>query len=78
MNDFENHTAFSLNLEQASDDELRKLIAEAEQILDRRDRERKKEALTKIQSIAKEHGLSVSIGKRARRGRPPKKKSAAK
>jgi hypothetical protein len=79
MNDFvENHTAFSLKLEQSSDDELRKLIAEAEQILDHRDRERKKEALEKIQSIAKAHGLSVSVGQRARRGRPPTKKSAEK
>lgn len=76
MNDFENHTAFSLNLEQSTDDELRKLIADAEAILDHRDRERKKEALQKIQSIAKAHGLSVNVGKRARRGRPPKKKSA--
>ena len=79
MNDFvENHTPFPMKLEQASDDELRKLIAEAEAILDRRDRERKKEALEKIQSIAKAHGLSVSVGKSARRGRPPKKKSAEK
>jgi hypothetical protein len=77
MNDFvENHTTFPMNLEQSTDDELRKLIAEAEQILDRRDRDRKKQALEKIQSIAKAHGLSVSVGKSARRGRPPKKKSA--
>jgi hypothetical protein len=64
-----------MNPEQSTDDELRKLIAEAESILDRRDRDRKKEALEKIQSIARTHGLSVSVGKRARRGRPPKKKS---
>jgi hypothetical protein len=75
MNDFQNPTALSPRLEQSTDDELRKLIAEAEVILDRRDRDRKKEALEKIQSIARANGLSVNVGKRARRGRPPKKKT---
>ncbi|MEW8026903.1 MAG: hypothetical protein AB2806_04060 [Candidatus Thiodiazotropha sp.] len=74
MNDLENQKTFSPNLEQSSDEELRKLITEAERILNHRDRERKKEALAKIQSIAKAHGLSVNVGKRARRGRPSKKK----
>ncbi|MCU7837971.1 MAG: hypothetical protein KZQ94_01165 [Candidatus Thiodiazotropha sp. (ex Troendleina suluensis)] len=76
MNDLENHTAFSVNLEQATDEELRQFIAQAELILDRRDRQRKKEALEKIQSIAKAHGLSVNVGQRVRRGRPKKKQSA--
>ncbi|MCG7983346.1 MAG: H-NS histone family protein [Candidatus Thiodiazotropha lotti] len=77
MNGFvENHTALPLNLEQSSDDDLRKLIADAESILDHRDRERKKEAQAKIQSIAKAHGLSVNVSQRSRRGRPPKKQKS--
>lgn len=61
------------DLEQASDEELQKLIKAASDHLARRDAERKREAMAKIRMLAKEHGLNVAIDRPARkRGRPPK------
>ena len=61
------------DLEQASDEELRRLIKAASDHLARRDAERKREAMAKIKMLAKEHGLNVAINRPARkRGRPPK------
>ena len=76
MNNLANDTAFLLHLEQASDEELRSLISQAQSLLDRRDRQRKKEAEAKIQEIAKAHGLTVNVTKQAKRGRPSKKAQA--
>ena len=62
------------DLEQASDDELRRLIKAASAHLAARDAERKRAAVAKIRMLAKEHGLNVAIDPPARkRGRPPKK-----
>ncbi len=61
------------DLEQASDEELRRLIKAASEHLARRDAERKREAMAKIRMLAKEHGLNVAIDRPSRkRGRPPK------
>lgn len=60
-------------LELRSDPELDAMIAAAQEILARREQERRKQALEQIQDIAKAAGLSVNITKKPRRGRPPKK-----
>lgn len=61
------------DLEQASDEELRRLIKAASDHLASRDAKRKREAMAKIKMLAKEHGLNVAIDRPARkRGRPPK------
>ena len=62
------------DLDHASDEELRRLIKVASDLLAARDAERKREAMAKIRMLAKEHGLNVAIDRPARkRGRPPKK-----
>lgn len=62
------------DLDSAPDDELRRLIKEAGDILSARETARKREAIAKIKALAKEHGLSLSIDRPARkRGRPRKK-----
>jgi hypothetical protein len=63
------------DLDGRSDEDLSALIARASQILEARDRERKKQALEQIRQIAKTHGLAVNIGDappRRKRGRPRK------
>ena len=70
----EKRADFPRDLEQASDDELRRLITIASDQLAARDAARKREAIAKIKMLAKEHGLDVAIDRPARRrGRPPKK-----
>jgi hypothetical protein len=73
MNNLEHDTAIPNGLELSSDEELLSLISQAQDILDRRDDQRKKDALDQIQSLAKAHGLTVSVTKKAKRGRPSKK-----
>ena len=73
MNNHENDTGIIDRLKQCNDDELRTVIAEAQQLLKQRDGLRKKQALEQIQTIAKAHGLSINVANQTRRGRPPKK-----
>ena len=62
------------DLEQANDEELRRLIKAASDHLAARDAERKRAAVAKIKMLAKEHGLNVAIDRPAqKRGRPAKK-----
>jgi hypothetical protein len=60
-------------LEAKSEAELAALIAKAQEALARREQERQKRAIEQIQEIARANGLSVTIAKQSRRGRPPKK-----
>ena len=53
MNNLENDTAIPGTLDQSSDEELQRLISQAQAILQRRDHQRKKEAEAKIQEIAR-------------------------
>lgn len=60
-------------LKQRSDDDLKAIIADAQSILDERDKQRKDEAMRQIRAIAAEHGLSIEARKTGKkRGRPPK------
>ena len=62
------------NLDNASDEDLRGLIERATQLLRQREGARKREAISRIKALAKEHGLNVAIEEpKRRRGRPPKK-----
>lgn len=73
MDEFVNDPPLTGRLEDGSDDALRAVIDEARGILESRETERKKQAVTEIRRIAKEHGLDVVIDKPARkRGRPRK------
>jgi hypothetical protein len=60
-------------LEARSDEELATMVARAQTILEQREQERKKRALEQIQDLARSAGLTVSVTKKPRRGRPPKK-----
>ena len=59
-------------LKQRSDDDLKAIIADAQSILDERDKQRQDEAMRLIRAIAAEHGLSFEARKTGKkRGRPP-------
>lgn len=75
VGDLVRNDALVEKLDAHTDDELTSIIARARQILAARDDERKKQAVTAIQRLAKEHGLDIAVKKPARkRGRPPKQK----
>ncbi|HKJ74231.1 MAG TPA: hypothetical protein VKA19_08965 [Alphaproteobacteria bacterium] len=57
-------------LEQYDDGGLRAIIAQAQEILDARDRERKAETARRIRALASEAGLSVEVKRQKKRGRP--------
>lgn len=60
-------------LDAAGDAELRALITQARRLLAERETARRKDALARIRTIAKEHGLALEVRKSpGRRGRPPK------
>ena len=50
-------------LKQRSDADLKAIIADAQSILDERDKQRKDEAMRQIRAIAAEHGLSIEAKK---------------
>ena len=60
------------NIAALDDAALRKLIEEANALLDQRETARKREAVAKINALAKEHGLNVAVREKPRRGRKPK------
>lgn len=57
-----------------SDDELSNIIKNAELIISERDKQRKKEAITQIRSIAEDAGLKVDFAEKAvtKTKNPPK------
>ena len=60
-------------LNQYSDENLKAIITDAQNILDERDRKRKEDAMRQIRSIAAAHGLSIEAKKPGKkRGRPRK------
>ena len=61
-------------LDSLADDELKKLITRAKDILRMREDERRKFALEEMRRLAKEHGLTFSAKKKParKRGRPKK------
>lgn len=74
MDEFARQTPTTESLDSRSDDDLRDVIDEAKSILEARETMRKKQAVSEIRRIAKEHGLDVAVNKPARkRGRPAKK-----
>lgn len=60
------------NITVLDDAALKKLIEDAGRLLEQRDTERKRDAVAKINALAKEHGLDVAVRERRRRGRKPK------
>ena len=60
------------NITALDDTALRKLIEEARALLGQRDTVRKREAMAKINALAKEHGLDVAVREKPRRRRKPK------
>lgn len=65
------HSPHLPSLKTASDEELRKIISEANALLDARETDRKRDAIAKIKALAKEHGLDIAIERQKRkRGRP--------
>lgn len=73
MDGFVPQTTPAENLDAQSDDDLRDVIAQARSVLAARENKRKKQAVSEIRRIAKEHGLDVTVSKPARkRGRPRK------
>lgn len=65
-------------LEAQPDDALRALISEAGAIIESRAAQRRRDAISEIQRLAKENGLAVDVKKPARkRGRPRKAGPAA-
>lgn len=66
-------TPFTDTLDSHSDEALRELIERARNLLQARERERRKDALAQIRNLAKEHGLNVAVKQPGRkRGRPRK------
>lgn len=66
------------DLEEVTDEDLRTLAQRATSILEARENERRKEALKRIRTIAKENGLSVSVKTAGRRGHRRKVTNAQK
>ena len=71
----------TLNLEKLADEQLTKLIEDAQNILKNREELRRKEAIGEIQRLADEHGLAIDINskmvkqkrkKKSRQVAPPK------
>lgn len=60
------------NITALDDAALRKLIEEASALLEQREIERKREAVAKINALAKEHGLDVAVRQKPRRRRKPR------
>ena len=75
MSDLQGSTGPQSGLDAKSDDELRSLASEAQEILKKREAERQKKAIEEINKIAKDHGLvvDVQVPGKPRRGRPRKK-----
>ena len=73
MDDFTRQTPTTESFAAQSDDALRDVIKQARSVLQTRETTRKKQAVSEIKRIAKEHGLDVAVNKTARkRGRPRK------
>lgn len=60
------------NLAALDDAALRKLIEDAGRLLGQRETERKREAVAKINALAKEHGLDVAVRQKSRHRRKSK------
>ena len=59
-----------------ADDDLHALIAKARSLISTRKTDRRKEALTQIKALAKEHGLVVNVTKTRSRSRKTKPSEA--
>lgn len=62
----------------ASDAELESLISRARALLKERDTSRKRDALSRIREIAKEHGLTIDVREKTRKRRSKSDRTSAK
>ena len=75
MNDLGGIEAMIAGFESQPDDVLQRVIEGAQAVIAGRAAQRKKDAVDRIESIAKEHGIDLEVKKPARkRGRPAAKK----
>ncbi len=66
----------SQNLERLDDDALGALITRAQALLEQRDKDRKRAAITQIKELAKAHGLHIAIEpQNTKRGRKQRRKA---
>lgn len=71
----ESKTDPSHDLERLDDDALGALITRAQTLLDQRDKDRKRAAITQIKELAKAHGLHIAIEpQNTKRGRKQRRK----
>lgn len=66
------------NFANASDAELENLISQARSLLKERDTARKRDALSRIREIAREHGLTIEVRKKTRKHRSKSDRTSAK